>query len=83
MLNKQHIPTMNNLIKICKGFNIKLSQFFLEIENQTESNSNDEQEILLSIWGSLSDHSKKLAMIYMYGLAHKEVPLFNNGDDTI
>ena len=70
MLKKQHIPSMNNLIKICKGFDITLSQFFSGIEP-----SNDEQSMFLNLWNSLDEHSKELVLTYMYGLAHKEIPL--------
>lgn len=69
MMNKQHIPSMNNLIKICKGFNITLSQFFADIDETT-----NEQQELLKLWNSLNQSSKKLAIVYMYGLAHREVP---------
>ena len=65
MLNKQHIPSMNNLIKICEGFNITLSQFFDSMEAPT-----DEQTKVLNLWNLLDKRSKKLALTYMYGLAH-------------
>lgn len=70
MLKHGHIPTTNNLIKICNGFGIKVSQFFAEIEGLTEPNT-EEQE-LLSIWHLLDEQSKELALSYMYGLAKKE-----------
>ncbi len=70
MLNNQHIPTMKNLIKICDGFGISLSQFFISMDKTT-----DEQTELLQLWNSLDDASKKLALTYLYGLAHKEPPL--------
>lgn len=66
MLNKQHIPSMNNLIKICNGFGITLSQFFSEMDTPT-----DEQTEILQLWNSLDDNSKQLAKIYLYGLMHK------------
>lgn len=69
MLNKQHIPSMNNLIKICKGFNITLAQFFAGIDNEIT----DEHSEILTLWNSLDNESKKIAKIYMYGLAHKEI----------
>lgn len=66
MLNKRHIPSMHNLIKICKGFEITLSQFFADSSKQ-----NDEQNEILQLWDALDDHSKQLAKTYLYGLAHK------------
>lgn len=73
IMKKQHIPSMNNLIKICKGFDITLSQFFSGIDETTT-----EQQELLKVWNLLNQDSKKLAMVYMYGLAHKEIPF--NGE---
>lgn len=73
MMNKQHIPSMNNLIKICKGFDITLSQFFLGIDEIT-----NEQEEVLKVWNLLDRNSKKLAMVYMHGLAHKNAPIYEN-----
>lgn len=73
MLKKQHIPSMNNLIKICRGFNITLTQFFSGIEKPT-----DEQSTLLNVWNLLDENSKNLALNYIYGLAHKGIPITNN-----
>lgn len=70
MLKHGHIPTTNNLIKICNGFGITLSQFFSGIEGLTEPSTEDQE--LLSIWHLLDEHSKELALSYMYGLARKE-----------
>lgn len=70
MLKKQHIPSMNNLIKICKGLDISLSQFFSGVEPIT-----DEQSHLLYMWNLLDEKSKELALVYMYGLAHIEIPI--------
>jgi hypothetical protein len=53
MLREGHNPSMNSLIKICKGFNMPLSQFFAEIENP-----NDEFTQITAIWYRL-DESKK------------------------
>lgn len=69
LMNKQHVPSMANLIKICNGFGITLSQFFSTMDNPTS-----EQSELLNVWNVLDDSSKKLALIYMYGLAHQEIP---------
>ena len=68
MLNKQHIPSMNNLIKICRGFNMTLTQFFAGMEPVS-----DEQSYLLDIWNGLDKPAKELAIIYLNGLAHREV----------
>lgn len=68
MLNKQHIPSMANLIKICQGFDITLSQFFASMETPT-----NRQEELINIWTLLDEQAKELLMTYAYGLSHKEI----------
>ena len=45
MLKGRHIPSINNLIKICNGFNMPLSQFFAEIENNLKENAGENDEI--------------------------------------
>ncbi len=77
MLKHGHIPTTNNLIKICKGFGITLSQFFSGIEGLTEPST--EEHELISIWHLLDNHSKELALSYMYGLARKERKINTDG----
>lgn len=61
MLKHNHIPTINNLIKICTGFGITLSEFF------HQPSQND----LTNVFNKLDAHSKQLAISYIYGLAHK------------
>ena len=68
MLNKQHIPSMNNLIKICRGFNITLAEFFTSMEAPS-----DEQQELVNLWNGLDKPAKNLVMAYMYGLAQKDL----------
>lgn len=68
MINKCHVPTINTLIKICKGLNITLNQFFIDMEEIT-----DEQSELLFIWNMLDEYSKDSVMLYMKGLAKKRI----------
>ena len=68
MLKHQHVPTMNNLIKICKGFDIELWQFFYDISPGTHT----EQEELIKLWNLLSKSQKELVFAYMYGLLNKK-----------
>lgn len=77
MLKKQHIPSMNNLIKICKGFDITLSQFFSGVEPIT-----DEQSQLLHVWNLLDGKSKELALAYICGLAHVKMPILQKTSKT-
>lgn len=76
MLKHGHIPTTNNLIKICEGLGISLSQFFLTLENDQEC-VNKEQE-LLNIWHTLNDRQQELVITYMHGLAGKERKISKN-----
>lgn len=69
MLKKSHIPSMNNLIKICNGFDITLSQFFAPLNGVT-----NEQQELLNLWSLLDDKPRALLMTYLCGLANKPVP---------
>lgn len=72
MLNKQHIPSMRNLIKICDGLNITLSQFFASIDNETS-----EQDKLLSMWDKLTLNEKYYVTLYIHGLLKQQAPLNN------
>ena len=68
MLNKQHIPSMNNLIKICEGFDITLAEFFAGMESPS-----DELHEVMNLWNNLGRSSKDLVIAYMYGLSHKDI----------
>lgn len=68
MMNKQEIPSMNNLIKICGGFDISLAEFFLGMEPPS-----DLVQEFADLWNRLDMKSKHLAITYLYGLVHKEV----------
>ena len=59
MLNHRHIPTINNLIKICNGFNISLSEFFWGIEMNTCIN---QKPSLAYLWNKLDVKSKELML---------------------
>ena len=67
MIKHRHVPTIYNLIKICNGLNISLSQFFAGIEDNVLSS---EQQDVISLWDLLDSKSKEFALIYMKGLAH-------------
>ena len=76
MLKHGHIPTTNNLIKICNGLEISLSQFFSSIEND-QNYANKEQE-LLTVWRFLNERQQELVITYVYGLAGKERKINND-----
>lgn len=71
MIKHRHVPTIYNLIKICNGLNISLSQFFAGIEDNVDNNVlSSEQQDVLSLWNLLDSKSKEFALIYMKELAH-------------
>lgn len=70
MLKHQHVPTMNNLIKICKGLNIELWQFFYDISPE----DNTKQKEFTKLWNALSKTQREFVLVYMYGLLNKLPP---------
>ena len=79
MLNKNHIPSMNSLIKICRGFDMPLSQFFLLIE-QKHGIINSSYSKLMELWHYLDAYAKDLVMSYIYGLVRLENPVHGKLD---
>lgn len=67
LLNKPNIPTIHTLVKICNGFGITLSQFF----NSPKMYLTDEQKELLSLFNTLKNSDKELALTYLKGLNKK------------
>ena len=70
MLHKAYVPSIPSLIKICKGFDITLAQFFSE-EDETAKLSK-KQKICLEYWDQLDGQSQSLALAYMKGLADRQ-----------
>lgn len=61
MIKHNHIPTINNLIKICSGLEITLSEFFYQPTQCDITNA----------FNNLDFHSKQLVIAYIYGLSSK------------
>lgn len=68
LLNKQHVPSLHNLMKICGGFDMTLTEFFAGMETPP-----DELRKVVNVWNGLDKESKWLAMTYMHGLSRKEM----------
>lgn len=69
LLNRQSIPTIQTLEKICKGLDMTLAQFFTkedELPDLTE-----EQKHLLATWNSMNEQEKALVEAYMQGIVRK------------
>lgn len=72
IFNRQTCPTVITLEKICKGFNISLSEFFSFTENPLRNESiTPEQQDLLNSYEELSAQDKKLLQAYLQGLNKK------------
>lgn len=69
MLSKTVTPSIPTLFKICRGFDISISQFFA-VGEQIELTEG--QKECLSYWNSLDTRARELALAYMAGLAKRE-----------
>ena len=70
MLHKAYVPSIPSLIKICRGFDITLAQFFSE-EDDTAKLSK-KQKVCLERWDKLNEQRQALALAYMEGLAARQ-----------
>lgn len=72
IFNRQTCPTVVTLEKICKGFNISLSEFFSFGTNPLRDESlTFEQQDLLNSYNELSSQDKMLLQAYLKGLRKK------------
>lgn len=63
---KQQIPTIHTLEKVCKGFNITLSQFFAEGDDAISLT--EEQKVLLDNWSALNARQQEMILNLLKGL---------------
>ena len=61
LLNRKSLPNIITLSKICDGFGITLSQFFMS----------EEQRHVLDTWLSLADEERVLVKTYIQGIRRK------------
>lgn len=69
MLNKQNMPSLPTLQKLCQGFGISIAEFF--DPKRLDSSLTEEQRRCLSLFTSLTPEDRRLAMAYMLGLSKK------------
>ena len=69
MVNKQNMPSLPTLQKLCQGFGISVTDFFEPSRSQTGLTK--DQAACLSLFTALSPDEKQLALAYMKGLARK------------
>lgn len=70
MLHKAYVPSIPSLIKICRGFDITLAQFFSEEDDTAKLTK--KQKLCLERWDKLDEQSQALALAYMEGLADRQ-----------
>lgn len=70
MLHKATAPSVPTLVKLCRGFDISLSEFF-DIGNQWATLSS-EQKNHLQLWDALEDHNRQAAEEFMQYLLSKQ-----------
>ncbi len=66
MLNKENMPSLPTLQKLCCGFGISMSEFFEPDQETTHLTA--EQAKCLSLFTTLNPADKQLAIAYMKGL---------------
>lgn len=69
MINKQNMPSLPTLQKLCRGFGISVTDFFEP--DRSKSGLTDEQAECLSLFTTLSNEDKQLVLAYMKGLSKK------------
>lgn len=69
MINKQNMPTLPTLLKLCSGFGISLTDFF--DPGRSLNGLTAQQMECLSLFTSLSEEDKNLTIAYMKGLSKK------------
>ncbi|MBQ8417115.1 MAG: helix-turn-helix transcriptional regulator [Phascolarctobacterium sp.] len=66
LLNRSNVPTIHTLEKICVGLGVTLAQFFAK-DGKTLDLTED-QEKILSVWGSLSEEERLRVYAFMQGM---------------
>lgn len=67
MMNKQNLPSLPTLQKLCQGFGISIAEFFEP--GRSQRGLTPEQALCLTLFTSLSQDEQKLALAYLKGLS--------------
>ena len=70
LFHRNNEPSLSTLRKICKGFNISLSDFFSDEPSVSPTDYTLEERTLVENYRSLSKSNKKLLMVYSSGLVN-------------
>jgi transcriptional regulator with XRE-family HTH domain len=69
ILKEKNMPSLYTLEKICKAFNIAISDFFDDEIFQKENKT----QFFLSLWKELDSNDKEKVLIYIAGLLKKDI----------
>lgn len=69
MINKQNMPSLPTLQKLCRGFGISITDFFEPDRSLT--GLTEDQAQCLTLFTSLPDKDRQLALAYLKGLARQ------------
>lgn len=72
LINRHSDPQCSTINKICEGFGITMSQFFLNENNRCDL-TND-QKYLLDVWDTLKYREKQLVIAYIDGMKSRAQP---------
>ena len=70
MLNKENMPSIPTLEKLCKGFGISLCQFFSDYNGWAALR--EDQKLYIAQWEQLDEKSKIAAERYITFLLHEQ-----------
>ena len=70
LFHRNNEPSLSTLRKICKGFNISLSDFFSDEPSVSPTDYTLEERTLVENYRSLSKSNKKLLQVYSSGLVN-------------
>ena len=68
-MNKQNMPSLSTLYKLCRGFGISITDFFEP--DKSLGGLTDEQAQCLSLFTQLSNEDRQLVLAYIKGLSKK------------
>lgn len=72
IMNRKSCPSIATLEKICNGFGISISEFFLFSENPLrDSQITETHQDMINSYESLSTRNKELLLTYLRGLCQK------------
>ena len=67
MMNKENMPSLPTLQKLCQGFGISVAEFFEP--GRSQQGMTPSQALCLSLFTSLSQEEQQLALAYLKGLS--------------